>query len=63
MDLEHAGTPEYQLGLPLGTVLVYLSSHAAQIIAGVWASAAPVAASLVPQLPARRCGLVLSSWP
>jgi len=64
VDVQHAGTPECQLGLSLGTVLVYLSSHyTAQIIAGSWASAAPVAASLVPQLPGRRRGALLSGGP
>lgn len=64
VDLQHAGTPECQLGLSLGTVLVYLRSHyTAQIIAGTWASAAPSAASLIPQLSGRQRGAVLTTGP
>lgn len=55
VDLRFAGTPEQQLGLSLGTVLVYLSSHlAARAVALAWGQAAPLARSLSPLLPAPR---------
>lgn len=55
VDLRFAGTPQQQLGLSLGSVLVYLSSHlTARTVALAWGDAAPQARSLSPMLPARR---------
>ncbi|GAA4554683.1 hypothetical protein [Pseudonocardia xishanensis] len=63
LDLQHAGTPEAQLGLSAGPVLVYLGSHyTAARIAQSWAAAAPVATSLVPHLTSRRAVLTAGPW-
>ncbi|ALL79295.1 hypothetical protein AD006_28675 (plasmid) [Pseudonocardia sp. EC080610-09] len=59
LDLRHAGTPEQQLGLTLGGVLVYLRSHhTAQLIDRAWAHAAPMTQSLNPHLVGRRRGIM-----
>lgn len=64
VDLRFAGTPEQQLGLSLGTVLIYVSSFlAARTIALAWGQAAPMARSLSPVLPAaRRPVLATGPW-
>ena len=63
LDLQHAGTPEAQLGLSAGPVLLYLGSHyTAARIAQSWAAAAPVATSLVPHLASRRSVLTAGPW-
>jgi hypothetical protein len=63
LDLQHAGTPEAQLGLSAGPVLVYLGSHyTAARIAQSWAAAAPMATSLVPHLSSRRAVLSAGRW-
>ncbi|SDG27524.1 hypothetical protein [Pseudonocardia oroxyli] len=63
LDLQHAGTPEVQLGFSAGPVLVYLGSHyTAARIAQSWAAAAPVATSLVPHLSSRRSVLTAGPW-
>lgn len=55
VDLRFAGTPEQMLGLSVGTVLIYLSSHlTARTVALAWGQAAPIARSLSPVLPAAR---------
>ncbi len=57
VDLRHSGTPQRQLGLSLGMVLVYLRSHyTARLVEQTWASAAPLAGSLAPFLVGRRRG-------
>ncbi|ODU05234.1 MAG: hypothetical protein ABS81_08195 [Pseudonocardia sp. SCN 72-86] len=54
-DISHAGTMEQQLGLSLGTVLVYLRTGlTARVVAEGWASAAPLAQRLAPAIPGRR---------
>ncbi|OLM28283.1 hypothetical protein Ae717Ps2_6622 [Pseudonocardia sp. Ae717_Ps2] len=59
LDLRHAGTPDRQLGLSLGMVLVYLRTHyTARLVEQAWASAAPQAAALVPFLAGRRRGVM-----
>lgn len=63
VDLQHAGTPQCQLGLSLGTVLVYLGSHyTAQLIAGAWAGAVPLANSLASNRSSRRSVLTSGPW-
>ncbi|MCF7552186.1 hypothetical protein [Pseudonocardia sp. WMMC193] len=63
LDVQHAGTPEAQLGFSAGPVLVYLGSHyTAARIAQSWAAAAPVATSLVPHLTSRRSVLTAGPW-
>lgn len=63
IDVHHAGTPEAQLGLSAGPVLVYLGSHyTAARIAQSWAAAAPAATSLVPHLTSRRAVLAAGPW-
>lgn len=55
LDLRFAGTPQQQLGLSLGTVLVYVSSYlTARTVALAWGEAAAQARSLSPVLPGRR---------
>ncbi|MDN5920059.1 MAG: hypothetical protein L0I76_33995 [Pseudonocardia sp.] len=64
VDLRFAGTPEQQVGVSLGTVLVYESSYlTARTIALAWGQAAPMARSLSPVLPAaRRPVLATGPW-
>lgn len=55
LDLAHIGTPKQQLGLSIGTVLVYLRSVVtARTVAKAWSSAAVLACSLAPAVPGRR---------
>lgn len=55
LDLRFAGTPEQQLGLSLGTVLIYLRLHlTARTVALAWGEAAAQARSLSPVLPPSR---------
>lgn len=55
LDLSHVGTPEQQLGLSLGTVLVYLrSAHTARAVAEGWGVAAAQARALAPAVVGRR---------
>lgn len=59
LDLRHAGTPDRQLGLSLGMVLLYLRTHdTARLVEQGWASAAPLARSLTPFLVGRRRGVM-----
>ena len=64
VDLHAARTPEQQLGLSLGTALIYVSSHLiARTVALAWGQAAPLARSLSPVLPAgRRPVLATGPW-
>jgi hypothetical protein len=63
IDVQHAGTPEAQLGLSAGPVLVYLGSHhTAARIAQSWAAMAPAATSLVPHLRSRRALFAAGPW-
>lgn len=49
LDATHLGAPEQQLGLSLGTVLIYLrSGTTARAVAEGWTSAAPLARRLAP---------------
>jgi hypothetical protein len=55
LDLTHVGTPEQQLGLSVGTVLVYLrSALTARAVAQGWGKAAVQARSLAPAIAGRR---------
>ena len=55
VDLRFAGTAEQQLGLSLGTVLVYVRTLlAVRSVALAWGEAAPQARSLSPVLAERR---------
>jgi hypothetical protein len=55
LDLAHVGTPEQQLGLSLGTVLVYIRSGAtARAVAEGWGNAAILARSLSVAVAGRR---------
>ena len=55
LDLSHVGTPEQQLGLSVGTVLVYLRSQlTAGAVAQGWGKAAVLARSLSPAIAGRR---------
>jgi len=55
LDLTHVGTPEQQLGLSLGTVLVYLRSGlTARAVAEGWGRAAVLARPLSPAIAGRR---------
>lgn len=61
VDLRFAGTAEQQLGLSLGTVLVYLRTYlSARTIALGWGEAAAQARSLSPVLPERRRPVMMS---
>ncbi|SFO17843.1 hypothetical protein SAMN05216207_103459 [Pseudonocardia ammonioxydans] len=61
VDLRFAGTPQVQLGVSLGTVLVYMSTHlTASTIAQKWASAAPLARGLSQALPVERRAVMAS---
>ncbi|MDQ4115985.1 MAG: hypothetical protein M3235_03380 [Actinomycetota bacterium] len=64
VDLRFAGTADQQLGLSLGTVLVYLRSHlTARAVALAWGEAAAQARSLSPMLPdRRRPAMVSGPW-
>lgn len=64
VDLRFAGAQEQQLGLSLGTVLIYLSSHlTARTVALAWGEAAGQARSLSPVLPpSRRPSVVPGPW-
>ncbi|MBC3191675.1 hypothetical protein H7X46_11445 [Pseudonocardia sp. C8] len=64
VDLRFAGTPQQQLGLSLGTVLVYMATHlTAHQIAEKWAAAAPAARVLSQSLPRdRRPALSSGPW-
>ncbi|OJY39313.1 hypothetical protein [Pseudonocardia sp. 73-21] len=55
LDLTHAATPEQQLGIVLGNVLVYLRSGiTARAVAEGWADAAVHARGLTPAVTGRR---------
>lgn len=55
LDLAHVGTAEQQLGLTLGTVLVYIRAGVtARAIADGWSGAAVGAQSLAPAVAGRR---------
>ena len=55
IDLTHAGTREQQLGMSLGTVLIYLRSAAtARAVAEGWRTTAMLARPLSPILTGRR---------
>lgn len=64
VDLRFAGTPQQQLGVSLGTILVYMSTHlTASTIAEKWAAAAPLAAGLSHVLPSgRRSAMASGPW-
>lgn len=64
VDLRFAGTAEQQLGLSLGTVLVYLRTYlCARTVALGWGEAAAQARSLSPVLPERRRpAMVAGPW-
>lgn len=62
LDLTHVGTPEQQLGLSVGTVLVYLrSALTARAVAQGWGKAAVLARSLSPAIAGRR-PLMVGPW-
>lgn len=55
LDLTHAGTREQQLGMSLGTVLIYLrSATTARAVAEGWRTTAMLARPLSPILTGRR---------
>jgi len=55
LDLAHVGTADQQLGLSLGTVLVYLRTRiTARAVADGWSDAAVLARSLGPAVTGRR---------
>lgn len=55
VDLRFAGTPQQQLGVSLGTVLIYMNLYlTARTVALAWGEAAAQARSLSPVLPASR---------
>ena len=55
LDLAHVGTAEQQLGLSLGTVLIYLRSGlTARSVAEEWSNAQVLARSLAPAVVGRR---------
>ena len=55
LDLTHVGTSEQQLGLSVGTVLIYLRSGVtARAVADGWARAAVLARPLSPAVTGRR---------
>ena len=59
VDLQNAGTPEQQVGLTLGALLIYLrNDFTARIVEQGWAQAAPLARSLTPFLVGRRRGIM-----
>jgi hypothetical protein len=64
VDMQFAGAPERQLGLSMGTVLIYLRSHYTALkIARAWSSAAPLAASLAPVLTGSKRGVMAPTGP
>src|SRR5690349_9878948 len=55
LDLAHVGTPEQQLGLTLGGVLIYMRTGVtARAVAIGWGGAAVLAQSLPPAVAGRR---------
>ena len=64
VDLRFAGTPQQQLGLSLGTVLIYMSTYlTARTVAIAWGDAAAQARSLSPVLPpSRRPAVTPGPW-
>ncbi|GAA2574290.1 hypothetical protein [Pseudonocardia hydrocarbonoxydans] len=55
LDLAHVGTAEQQLGLTLGTVLIYIrAGETARAVADGWSGAAVGARSLAPAVAGRR---------
>lgn len=64
VDLKFAGTPQQQLGLSLGPVLVFMGTYlTARAIADRWAEAAPLARSLSHTLPPqRRSAMTSGPW-
>ena len=55
LDLAHVGTAEQQLGLTLGTVLIYIRAGVtARALADAWSGAAVGAQSLAPAIAGRR---------
>jgi hypothetical protein len=59
LDLNHVGTPEQQLGVTLGSVLIYLrSGGTARAVADGWTAAAVLARSLGVAVAGRRPLLV-----
>jgi hypothetical protein len=55
LDLAHVGTPEQQLGLTLGAVLIYMRTGVtARAVADGWSGAAVLARSLSPAVAGRR---------
>lgn len=59
LDLSHAGLPEQQLGMSLGTALVYLrTGTTARSVAESWGRAVRLARSLSPAVTGRRRLLV-----
>jgi hypothetical protein len=55
LDLTHVGTAEQQLGLTLGSVLLYLRTGVtARAVAEGWSGASPLARSLAPAVTGRR---------
>lgn len=64
VDMRFAGTPEQQLGITLGAVLVYVSMHrTAAMIADKWAAAAPLARGLSHALPQGRRDAAVTAGP
>lgn len=64
VDMQFAGTPERQLGLSMGMVLIYLRSHYTAVkVARAWSSAAPLVASLPPVLPGARRSVMAPKGP
>ncbi|ANY06929.1 hypothetical protein [Pseudonocardia sp. HH130630-07] len=64
VDMRFAGTPERQLGLSLGPVLVYMRSHfVAARIARQWAAAAPLVAPLPTVLAGRKREVMAPTGP
>ncbi|MGD9991217.1 hypothetical protein [Pseudonocardia sp.] len=64
VDMRFAGTPEQQLGITLGTVLVYVNMHrTAATIADKWAAAAPLARGLSHALPQGRRDATVTAGP
>ncbi|MBC3190981.1 hypothetical protein H7X46_07890 [Pseudonocardia sp. C8] len=64
VDMRFAGTPQRQLGLSMGPVLIYLQSqYTAARVARQWRSAAPLVASLPTVLAGRRRGVMTAGGP
>lgn len=64
VDLRFAGTPQQQLGVSLGTILVYMSTGlTASTIVDKWAAAAPLSRALSHVLPSeRRPAMATGPW-